>query len=88
VLGGDPRIDRTRVGVLYVCELAVEGGNPPADVADQLALSLGDVYSALAYYHEHPDEIREVRRAHEAAESTLANESLSPPEPAKESWPF
>jgi len=83
VLGGQPRIEGTRVGVVYVYELVVGGDHPPADVADQLDLSLGEVYSALAYYHEHPDEMREVRRDQGDAEATLAEASLSPPEPAK-----
>jgi hypothetical protein len=61
----------------------VSPDHPPADVADQLDLSLGEVYSALAYYHEHPDEMREVRRDQGDAEATLAEASLSPPEPAK-----
>jgi uncharacterized protein (DUF433 family) len=82
VLDGDPRIEGTRVGVLHVHELVAEGGHSPVDVADQLDLSLGEVYSALAYYHEHPEEMREVRRAHDEAERSLADESLSPPEPA------
>jgi uncharacterized protein (DUF433 family) len=83
VLGGNPRIEGTRVGVLHVYELVVEGNNPPADVADQLDLSLAEVYSALAYYHEHPDEMRSVRRAEERSEASLAERSLSPPEPAR-----
>jgi uncharacterized protein (DUF433 family) len=83
VLGGDPRIEGTRIGVLDVHELVVEGGHSPVDIADQLDISLGEVYSALAYYHEHPDEMWELRRAREDAEATLAEVSLSPPEPAK-----
>lgn len=83
VLGGDPRIDGTRVGVLHVYELVVGGDHSAADVADQLDLSLGDVYSALAYYHEHPEEMREVRHAHENAGTALAEQAVSPPEPAK-----
>lgn len=83
VLGGDPRIEGTRVGVFHVYELVVAGDHPPVDVADQLDLSLAEVYSALAYYHEHPDEMREIRRAREEGESTLADVSLTPPEPAK-----
>ncbi len=83
VLGGDPRIEGTRIGVLHVYELVAQGDHPPVDVADQLNISLGEVYSALAYYHEHSDVLREVRHHHEEAEMTLREESLSPPEPAK-----
>lgn len=83
VLGGDPRIDGTRIGVLHVYELVEGGAHTPVDVADQLDLTLGEVYSALAFYHEHPDEMRAVRRANDEAESALADAALSPPEPAK-----
>lgn len=82
VLGGDPRIEGTRVGVLHVFELVVEGEHPPPDVADQLDLTLGQVYSALAYYHEHPDEMRELRLDEEAAEEVLVERSLAPPKRA------
>jgi uncharacterized protein (DUF433 family) len=82
VLGGEPRLDGTRIGVLDVYELVVEGDHSPADVADQLNLSLGEVYTALAYYHEHPDEMRTVRRDREAADADLADRALAPPEPA------
>lgn len=58
ILDGDPRIEGTRIAVLHVYELAVDGDHPPADVADQLDVSLGDVYDALAYYYNHPKEMR------------------------------
>lgn len=80
VLGGEPRIDGTRIGVLHVYELVVEGDHSPAEIADQLDLSLGEIYSALAYYHEHPDEMREVRRQNAEADERLAQEALKPPE--------
>lgn len=83
VLGGDPRIDGTRIGVLHVHELAVDGDHSPADVADQLDLTLGEVYSALAYYFEHPEEMRDVRDAHDRALDALAEESLEPPRTAR-----
>ena len=83
VLGGVPRIEGTRVGVLHVHELVVEGGHSAADIADQLDLSLAEVYTALAYYHEHPEEMRAVRRAAAEAEGDLAEASLTPPEPTQ-----
>lgn len=79
VLGGDPRIDGTRVGVLHVHELVIEGDHDPADVADQLDIPLEAVYTALAYYYGHPEAMRELRQAHDAAEMDLADRSLKPP---------
>lgn len=83
VLGGDPRIEGTRIGVLDVYELVVEGGIPPAAVADQVDITLGAVYTALAYYYEHPDEMRDLRTTEKARQEELARRSLSPPTRAK-----
>ncbi|WP_436903747.1 DUF433 domain-containing protein [Halovenus halobia] len=80
VLGGEPRIEGTRIGVLDVYDLAVEGGHSPADVADQLDRSLGEIYTALAYYHEHPKKMRALRQAQTDTKRTLAAEALQPPE--------
>lgn len=83
VLGGEPRIAGTRVGVLDVYELVVAGASSPADAADQLDRSLADIYTALAYYHDHPEAMRQVRRDRERMQSTLATDALQPPEPVQ-----
>ncbi|MDL5362026.1 DUF433 domain-containing protein [Halalkalicoccus sp. NIPERK01] len=83
ILGGDPRIEGTRIGVLDVYELVVEGDHSPADIADQLNVSIGAIYAALAYYHDHPDELRRVRKRHADAEESLERNALSPPKPVE-----
>ena len=83
VLGGEPRLAGTRVGVLDIYELVIGGGYTPADIADQIDLSLAQVYAALAYYHEHPAEMRDLKREREETKSKLAEEALGPPEPAQ-----
>ena len=75
-LGGKPRIAGTRIGVLDIADLVLDGGYSPADTADQLDLSVAAVYTALAYYHEHATEMRELRRERD---ETLAQETLQPP---------
>lgn len=62
VFGGEPRITGTRVGVLAIYELVTGAGYSPEDIADQLDLSLAQINAALAHYHEHSDEMRELRR--------------------------
>lgn len=79
-LGGAPRIEGTRVGVLDVYELVVEGEHDPADIADQLDCSLAEIYASLAYYYEHPEEMRRLREADDEAEAHLSATALSPPE--------
>lgn len=83
VLGGEPRIEGTRIGVLDVYELVIDGGYAPEDVADQLDRSLGDVYGALAYYYDHPEEMQQLRAEREGTTARLADCALEPPEPAQ-----
>lgn len=81
VLGGEPRIDGTRVGVRHVAARVIDGSQSPAHVADQLDLSLSEVYDALSYYYSHVDEIRDLRRENDAAFKRVREESLQPKEP-------
>lgn len=83
ILGGEPRIDGTRIGVLDVYELVVDGGYSPADVADQLECSLAEIYAALAYYHDRPETMRQLRRSREETMASLREDALQPPEPAQ-----
>ena len=62
VLGGDPRIDGRRISVYFVHEQVEGRGLRPQTVADRYDLDVADVYHALAYYHEHPQEMAEIRQ--------------------------
>jgi uncharacterized protein (DUF433 family) len=65
VIGGKPRIEGTRIGVRFVREQVEGRGLTPRDVAERYELDVADVHRALAYYHEHPDEMRELERRRE-----------------------
>jgi uncharacterized protein (DUF433 family) len=80
VLGGEPRIDGTRVGVRHVAALVIEGGESPAYTADQFDISMAEVYEALSYYNAHIDEMREIERENEAAFDQVRDSSLKPKE--------
>jgi len=80
VLGGEPRIDGTRVGVRHVAARVIDGGQSPPHVADQLDLPIADVYEALSYYYSHIDEMREIERANDAAFQRVRDASLKPKE--------
>jgi hypothetical protein len=59
---------------VYFVHERVEGrGLEPQTVADRHDLDVADVYRALAYYHDHPDEMarieQERKRLRESAES-------------------
>lgn len=64
VLGGKPRVAGRRIGVHFIAE-RVANGLDPETVADRHDLALADVYRALAYYHEHPDEMAEIEAERE-----------------------
>jgi uncharacterized protein (DUF433 family) len=67
VIGGKPWIAGTRVGVHLLGRRVEEGGDDPATVAESLGLDLGDVSLALACYHHHPEEMRDLERRKERA---------------------
>jgi uncharacterized protein (DUF433 family) len=81
VLGGKPRLEGRRIGVLRITDLVLDAGLPPEEVADQLGTSLAEVHTALAYYYEHADEMRTLRREREDVEGRLRETALSPPDP-------
>jgi len=80
ILGGEPRINGTRVGVRHVATRVVDSGQSPAHVADQLDLSLAAVYEALSYYYDHIEEMRELERKNEDAFERVRESSLKPKE--------
>jgi uncharacterized protein (DUF433 family) len=80
VRSGEPRIKGRRITVRHVHDLVEEAGLSAREVADRHDLAVADVYRALAYYHDHPDEMAALReqseererRAREAGAKTLA----------------
>ena len=57
VCGGRPCIDDTRVRVVNIVFLHQEGYTPERMLEQHPDLNLAQVYAALAYYHDHPEEI-------------------------------
>jgi uncharacterized protein (DUF433 family) len=67
VLGGQPRIAGRRIGVLDIHEKVVGRGEAPETLAARFDLDLADVYRALTYYYDNPQEMELVRRERETA---------------------
>jgi uncharacterized protein (DUF433 family) len=80
VLGGEPCIQETRIGVRHVAARVIDAGQSPACVADQLDLSLASVYEALSYYYDHIEEMRDIERENEDAFQRVRETSLKPKE--------
>ena len=77
VLDGEPRIEGRRIGVLQVHEEVEEDVSPRA-FADQYGLAVATVSRALAYYHEHPAEMRGVRERRRGRIEDVRDDALAP----------
>lgn len=64
----EPHVAGRRVTVLRIAALVEEGVMDPEEVAEQFELPLADVYRALTYYHDHPEEMAAVRQQRRRAE--------------------
>lgn len=77
----EPHIEGSRITVRYMYERVHGRGLQPVTVAERHDLDIADVYHALAYYHEHPDEMRAVEQRREAAiESARERTTITPPD--------
>jgi uncharacterized protein (DUF433 family) len=63
----EPHIRGRRISVRQVYALVEERGEAPEAVADRYDLDIVDVFHALAYYHDHPREMRTVEEEREDA---------------------
>jgi uncharacterized protein (DUF433 family) len=77
----EPHIAGSRITVRHIYDRVHERGLRPETVAERHNLDIADVYRALAYYHEHPEEMRELeRRRDEAIESAREKTTITPPD--------
>lgn len=67
----EPHIRGRRISVRQVYALVEERGEDPETVADRYDLDVADVYHALAYYHDHPAEMRTVEQERDDAMASL-----------------
>lgn len=77
-LGGEPRIDGRRIGVLHIAARVIDTGDRPEDVATDYQLDLADIHHALAYYYEHPEEMQHWREQKRAAGHRAQQQQLDP----------
>ena len=63
----EPHLEGRRITVRFVKEQVEDRDLDPRTVADRHDLDVADVYRALTYYHDHPEEMRSIERARESA---------------------
>ena len=66
VCGNKPHIAGHRITVQNIVIWHERMGRSPDEIATEYGLSLGDIYAALAYYHDHRAELDEAIRGDEA----------------------
>jgi uncharacterized protein (DUF433 family) len=77
----EPHIEGSRITVRDVYVRVEQRGLRPARVAERYNLDIADVYEALAYYHNNPEEMQRAEKRHEqAVEEAKRRSSLTPPE--------
>lgn len=57
ILGGKPRIDGHRIAVEHIVVWHEQMRYNVYEIADIYRLTLAEVYTALAYYHDHKEKI-------------------------------
>ena len=78
---GEPHIERSRVTVRDVHARVEQCGLAPERVAERYNLDIADIYEALAYYHNNPEEMRRAEKRHDrAAIEAKERSTLTPPE--------
>lgn len=85
-LHDEPHVQGSRLTVNFIHE-RVEGlGLDPETVAEQHGIDLADVYHALAYYHDHPEEMRAVEEQRDARHEAAAKDpaTVTGPEDSSE----
>lgn len=77
----EPHIEGSRITVSWIYSSVHERGLRPETVADRHNLDLADVYRALAYYHDNPDEMEALeQRRREAMSEAEERTTLTPPD--------
>ena len=66
-LHDEPHLEGRRITVQFVKAQVEDRELSPRTVADRHSIDVADVYRALTYYHDHPEEMREVERRRERA---------------------
>lgn len=78
---GEPHIEGSRVTVRDVHVRVEKRELAPERVAERYNLDIADIYEALAYFHNNPEEMRQVEKRHErAAAEARERSSLTPPD--------
>jgi len=77
-LHDEPHLEGRRLTVQFIKSQVEDRGLEPRTVADRHDLDIADVYRALTYYHDHPEEMRAVERQRQQAIDDYEDLSTDP----------
>ena len=77
-LHDEPHLEGRRITVRFIKAQIEDRGLTPRTVADRHDLDVADVYRALTYYHDHPEEMRAVERQRQQAIDDYEDLSTDP----------
>lgn len=77
-LHDEPHLEGRRLTVQFIKSQVKDRGLAPRTVADRHDLDIADVYRALTYYHDHPDEMRAIERRRRHAIEDYAHLTTDP----------
>lgn len=77
-LHDEPHLEGRRITVQFIKEQVEERGLDPRTVADRQDLDVADVYRALTYYYDNPEEMREVEHRRQSAVEEHADLTTDP----------
>lgn len=67
-LHDEPHLAGRRLTVRTLVAAVEDAGIDPREVAERYDLPVADVYRALTYYHDHPEEMARIEEERQAAE--------------------
>lgn len=79
-LHDEPHVAGSRITVRFIHERVENVGLDPREIADRHNLDLADVYHALAFYHEHPEEMRRIERTRERTVEDHRDRAITGPD--------
>lgn len=74
----EPHIEGRRLTVRTIHARVDGRGLSPQTVAEQHAVDIAEVYQALAYYHDNPEEMADVERRRQATIETHDDDLVGP----------
>ena len=66
-LHDEPHLEGRRITVQFIKTQVEDRSLEPRTVADRHEIDVADVYRALTYYHDHPEEMRAIEHQREVA---------------------